>query len=384
MTTYNETVSEDLTADEATPLTDALIMSEAFSVTATQQVTFPITVTGSMTVDESILADQITQILEHVNLLDTLNSQSNMNVTALDLFEVADLAAVLFGHTLLEDITVDDTLVEIKERIQIVLDQLAIYDTTSTRGTLYTAVAVALALTDLTLSVELISEDLTIDDALVQNVIMALAILEDLELVDTEGEFISFYTLVEDTIIGDDSASNTASLHDLVLDGFQVGTKFQVGDATYTGWVMNPENYAISTYSNFSFNSVASFQNAYLLASSSGLFSLGGTLDETTYITSRLKTASMNFGSTSRKQIPEVLLGVNNSGQVILTVAVDGQHTAYYKLVPATSYIDTQQIKVGKGLHGRYWQFELVTYQNSTFDLDTFEFLPVVFGRKLR
>ena len=91
----------------------------------------------------------------------------------------------------------------------------------------------------------------------------------------------------------------------------------------------------------------------------------------------------MAFGTSSLKQVPEALLGVNNTGKVVLVISVDGSHTAYYQLNPASQNLETQQIKIGKGLYGRYWQFELVTVDNSTFDLDTFEFFPVSFGRKI-
>ncbi len=155
-------------------------------------------------------------------------------------------------------------------------------------------------------------------------------------------------------------------------------------DGVYSGWVMNPENYAVSKYNNFAFTSSVKLDTEYIFGNSSGLYELGGTLDDADYIQSRVKTAAMTFGSSNMKQVPEIYLGADNSGTVILIVHTDDNATAYYELVPATQGLATQLIKTGKGLYGRWWQFELVTKENSTFDLDTFEMFPIQFGRKLR
>jgi len=40
-------------------------------------------------------------------------------------------------------------------------------------------------------------------------------------------------------------------------------------------------------------------------------------------------------------------------------------------------------IDIGKGLKGRYWQFELQSKGNTVFDLDEIELYPIVFGRKI-
>ena len=385
MAAYNETITEDVTNSEdlLTGFLHNLLVN--INTTSAFQVMFPVAFTEAMTVDDSALAKQIVRLLEHIDIADVVSAAgSTYHVTRVDIMEIADLSSVLFSHSFLEEITANDTPVGIIKKLQIILDQIKIYEDVSSKGTLYTALAVAMALNDIAGQIDAITDGVALDDLLVQNIIMALQVIEAVDLQDVEGEFISFFTLVEDDLTGDDSISHSASLHDLIVDGWEVTTKFIYDSETYTGWVLNPENYALSNYSNYSFNSSTYFAYSVLLANSTGLFAMDTDTDNGSYITSRLKTASMQFGTSSRKQIPEVLLGVNNTGKVILTVSVDGQSTAYYELIPSTDFLDTQQIKVGKGLHGRYWQFELVTKENSTFDLDTFEFLPVVFGRKLR
>ncbi len=120
------------------------------------------------------------------------------------------------------------------------------------------------------------------------------------------------------------------------------------------------------------------------MASNQGLYLFGGTLDETSYIKTKIKTASLDFDTSSMKQITSVILGATNSGKVVLKVSIDGDQTVYYELRPSSRNLENQRLKIGKGLYGRYWQFELITKENSTLDLDTFEVLPIIFKRKVR
>ena len=145
-------------------------------------------------------------------------------------------------------------------------------------------------------------------------------------------EFVAFFTLVEDSFTDSDTVTTNANLKEYLEEGWVVTTSYTHDGVTYTGWVMNPENYALSNYSNFQFNSVARFKDDYLLASTLGLYSLGGSSDNGSYINAKLKTAAMTL------VLPQASTrdpsGVNNSGKVILVVSTDGNISATYQLNP--------------------------------------------------
>jgi hypothetical protein len=101
-------------------------------------------------------------------------------------------------------------------------------------------------------------------------------------------------------------------------------------------------------------------------------------------ITSVIKTVSMDFGTSNKKQLPKLYIGVTNSSKLILKVSVDGATSVYYQLNLETDHLDTQMFDIGKGLIGRYFQFELSTKDNSELGIDELEFFPVMFGRKVR
>lgn len=369
MATYNDTLTENITAS----LTDLQAQG--------------LTLLLDITVADATTSESIANILEAIDLVSVLGTlDSQFHISADEIIDVADLVAVLWNNTLLENITVADTVAEILRYTQLVSELVHLYDSGLSTGVLNASVAVSLALADLVSNdaFEAVLEDVTMQETLVDLLYHIGLILDDVTASSAVSEFVAFFTLVEDDLTGSDAVLNTANLKTFIEDGWIITTSYVHDGNTYTGWLMNPENYAISTYTNYQFNSVTNFNNKTVLANTSGLYEMGGTTDASSYINSKIKTAAMNFGSSSQKQVPEVLLGVNNSGKVILVVSVDGQLTSTYQLNAPTSYLDTQRIKIGKGMHGRYWQFELHTEENSDFDLDTFEFFPIAFGRKLR
>jgi hypothetical protein len=144
----------------------------------------------------------------------------------------------------------------------------------------------------------------------------------------------------------------------------------------YEGFVMNPENSAVSRYLDYNFSTSSRFGDKYLLGNSDGLYQLDSvqTTDRANF-----KTASLSFGVEAEKQVPQVYLGTNSESDWILTVDIDGRYSATYKL--SSDQNSTKMIKIGKGLIGQNWQFELITDQD--LDLDTFEMYPVILGRKI-
>ena len=120
---------------------------------------------------------------------------------------------------------------------------------------------------------------------------------------------------------------------------------------------------------------------SYLMADDTGLFQLGGVDDNGNPIIPTITTAALDFGTASIKQVPSILLGTNGT-DFILKVSIDGQSTVHYQINQLPTELGTKRLKIGKGLVGRNWQFTLIADNNSEFDIDSFEFYPIIFKRK--
>lgn len=143
------------------------------------------------------------------------------------------------------------------------------------------------------------------------------------------------------------------------------------------------ENLSVTNYKNYNFDGSCRFNDNYLFINNKGLYKYGGTLDNTSEIQSEIQTSALSFGTSNLKQIPNLYMGLSNSNKLILKVSVDGKSSIYYTLNKKTENLMTQNISIGKGLIGRYFQFELITLNNTQFKLDSIEFLPIKLKRKI-
>lgn len=383
MTVYNDTISEDITNNDLmyafwpTLIGDGVSLSEDYHIAITMFVYED--VESSLT----SIDKHIWRIIETIHMDEILVTAAQFHMFPEDRFVMMDLARIAWNSIIAEDLTSSLSSTDIIERFNHLREIINALDTSSTKHTATVALALAITLADFSGEITPLTDGITLDDTLIEKLKLALQVVEDMQLQSLLAEYVTFFQLTNDELSLDDDIISSASMANNLSDDMIFYISAQVGSDTYSGWVINPENYAVSQYSNYSFTGNTYYNRANLYCNSSGLYAVGGTLDESSYITSRIKTSVMSFGSSSLKQIPEALLGVNNTGEVILAISTDGSHTAYYHLKPASQGLSTQQIKIGKGLYGRYWQFELITKNNSTFDLDTFEFLPIVFGRKI-
>lgn len=382
MTTYNETVTEDF--DVLAKRGEAIDFIENITTDDFNLAEWPKIVIEDLTLDDTPVPEIVAQIVELIEVLDIPTTNGTFLGPLEDSFTLSDIIAVTYPIFIIDNLTNNDSLSEVQKKIELILELLNLSDISTTQANLTIGVAASLVLADIVNQIEPVLEDITLNDSFVDLLIMAQQVVENILASLSDSTYISMFQIVEEDHTLDDTSSTTASLLATLEDGFIISTSNMLLDGVYSGWVMNPENYAVSTYNNFAFTSSVQLGNEYLFGNTAGLYELGGDLDDTTYIQARMKTAAMTFGSTNMKQVPEIYLGTNNSGIVILTVSVDDNTTATYQLKATTQGLATQLIKTGKGLYGRWWQFELVTKENSTFDLDTFEMFPIQFGRKLR
>ena len=147
--------------------------------------------------------------------------------------------------------------------------------------------------------------------------------------------------------------------------------------------VMNTETQALTTYSNFPFNSFARFNGVVLGASDAGLFALTGDTDDGTLIQAAARVGTSDFGTARYKRIEEVVVGYRANGDLVLRVFTDETTVRDYRLaVTGQSGIHGQTAKIGRGLAARYWQFEVRNQAGADFELNMIELEPVVLARK--
>ncbi|MBE3137649.1 MAG: hypothetical protein IMZ43_09720 [Thermoplasmata archaeon] len=155
---------------------------------------------------------------------------------------------------------------------------------------------------------------------------------------------------------------------------------------THRGVVMNLSNQAISTYSNYPFNSLAKFNGRYLAAGENGIYELSGDSDSGTQILSKIKTGPMDFGEKFIKHLRNAWLTYRSDGHIelVLYVDEDEDNPVSRSTEIASDEIHEERLKVPRGLKGRYYTIELKNMSGSDFDIDKLSLLVESIRKKVR
>jgi hypothetical protein len=366
MAIYDDTITENLQT------TDAWLLG-VFGL-----------ITENIDMQEGLVSQALVFIREQIAAQDLMFPSCVFNKEIIDNIQLEEFFRLLFPVVISDLVTCNDNPIEVAVRIADIIESFRPDDSVSTQATFNSALVMAMVMADIAnkaLSVSVL-ELIDVQESLVDLFLTSAIIVDQIEATLVGQEFLVLGALIEESLGLDDTISLQSILNSEVLDQIEFVGALQTGEF-YNTFSFNPEGYALTTYSNFNFNSIAEFNGTYILANSTGLYEFGGTTDNLTEIVARIKTSAMDFGSTSRKQVKKMYLGLTNDGNLVLKVSTDGKGEFFYILESRTEGLDTQAIKVGKGLVGRYWQFTLITTENSSLDIDSMEFLPVEFRRKI-
>jgi hypothetical protein len=172
----------------------------------------------------------------------------------------------------------------------------------------------------------------------------------------------------------------TLSIPMLVLEA----TGTTDGAGTSQAFALNVQSQALSTYANYSFNSMTKFNGVYLGASSTGIFALTGATDAGTAIDAVARVGISDYGTAKLKRIDRAYLGYRADGDMVLSVITDDQQRRDYAVhtlnLPG---IHGNHVRIGKGVQARYWQFEISNVNGANFELNCLEVRPSRLGRRV-
>lgn len=322
----------------------------------------------------------VVSIIEAIRVSSNLSPRSTFGILAIDGVNSSDRIYVSFPISVIDILTIDDTIVVNKGVFSSILSEIEIAESLSSRAVLHNLQTDDIFIQDVAEKFfsEVISDIFSQSDTLIVSRITDVVGSELLNISDSILENIRYgIEVISSFFVSEDPIITTSDSFVNVQDDVIISHIFEKVDID--GFVLNPENYAVSKYL-LGFTESAAFNNKFLFADDQGLYELGGTTDNGTAIVSTITTPAMDLGSSNIKQVPSVMLGTNGTS-MILKVSVDGSHTTHYQITENSSALMTKHIKIGKGLIGKYWQFTVIA-DGVDFDLDTFEFYPVIFRRK--
>lgn len=326
-----------------------------------------------------------------LNLTAAPTSVSHFAAALVDELGLTERVVLQAYAAISETITLNAVLTGDKLTLVSLVDTLVMTGAATGSARALALIAEVLALRDALKSVadETLADAVAFNQTLAVSTARYVALLETLAFSDVAAGRAIVTMLVDDTLTFDDTVTPIARLLAAIRDGLDFSVRFDLGDQTYVAYSMNASNKALSTYTNFNFDSLASFDGDTYATGTAGLYKLGGTTDAGTGIPWRIRTGLTNFNSGRNKGMDAAYLGYTATGRVVLKCIVVTPGTGakiahWYELqTPVAGATHPGRILTGRGLRSVYWAFELTNVDAGSFELDMLELHPVVFEGRL-
>ncbi len=335
--------------------------------------------------NSSYILDLIIRIIDEFNNNENVDLSITRSLGILEYIAFNDDAFIQQLEQLTESLSISYSLSEEVNKLLLIIEQLKKSDEVTTIQDVNQILVELISVFDSPelFNHELIQDNLQLVSAIINSINLYTKILLNTTLSISTANSLIYLNILSDNLSIDDLL-NSNSISEILE---QANIIFKVGgydnNNEYISYLLEPETFSVSTYSNYNFTGSCKFNNEYLFINREGLYKYGGEMDEDNYITAKVQTSALDFNTSNLKQVPYFYIGVTNSNKLLLKLSVDGKATVYYRLNKKTQYLSNQKISIGKGLIGRYFQFELITEDNTDFNMESIEFTPLILKRKL-
>jgi hypothetical protein len=177
---------------------------------------------------------------------------------------------------------------------------------------------------------------------------------------------------------------------DIVWPMFQVvgsiASLTATDDGSYEVWVVNQETGAHSTYTLWPANSYGVFNGAEIIATSEGLFTLGGTDDAGVDIPVKVYWPPSKFGTDKQKRIEQPIVDRREGGDFSLVTVTDETEKRIYgqDLTGFPEGMYPKRVSTTRNLKGRYWQFGIESATGGGLTVKGLEVGTITLSRKLK
>lgn len=173
---------------------------------------------------------------------------------------------------------------------------------------------------------------------------------------------------------------NAAAVYSVTADSIaQIVSSLQFVTSYVDGWAYNLNTGAPSFYEGFNFNSFAQVGNAYYGCNDAGIYLLSGDTDNSVPIEALITTGT---NGKNVYRVDAVYAGARSAQPMNLTCRVEGVEYTY-AFRSATDSMEPTRVTPGKGLRGRYWQFEISNQDGADIEIDALEMMTAESGRRL-
>lgn len=332
----------------------------------------------------STIHKMVDYILENLNYSTSDSTRASFLEALSSFISILDSLGISYNNNISENLTINDNTSPLFNIILEIVESLNLESSEGNTVRLYSAILEAINILETTnwgLAAG-VTDTLILTDTLSALYKLLESIISEVIIGDTLSSNYVVLVGLSESFDLNEAATTKATLKNAISESFIIKIPSVEGGDTYLAYLLSPETNLVSNYNNFNFKGCTKFNDKYLFINRTGLYEYGGTTDAGSSIRAEIETVAFSFDTSNLKQVPAIYLGVTSDNTFILKVRVDGKGECTYKLNKRTNNLQTQKVDIGKGLIGRYFQFEIIT-EATQFDLESIDFYPVALKRKL-
>ncbi len=341
--------------------------------------------------DEALCID-LPNLIETLNLTGSITLRTTLRNAVADSVAIGDAMQLAWTVLLQEQLALTGAAAANPLFLGALVDTLHATGVAASRLDAVAAVAEALALESLISNGWSIqaTESLEFSTALTQTASLVGNLVDQAALSAGVTNALRLVAIGSESLGLADSLTTTLQLTAEARDGLLLYATIRLGDIEYAGWVLNAKTKAPSQYTNFPFESLATFQGRSFGAGEGGIFELAGDDDAGEDIVASIRTGLMDWGNSRKKRVPDVYIGYSGTGRIVLKVVTTtdtGEKVQDWYLQNADARTGTEtrtgKFDLGRGLASRFWSFELANKAGGTLDLASIEFRRLILDRRI-
>ncbi|HDO36693.1 MAG TPA: hypothetical protein ENH07_10435 [Nitrospirae bacterium] len=345
------------------------------------------------------LADALTlesglRLLEQLMLFDTTDTNWEGTETVLSSLQVYGslIAGEIFNEVAISSIAMVDVVSVLGDMISAIAESLGLADSVANRAEFNPVIAEALAITGAVTVTKALyaqnTESIDFEDS--ARVGWGIEVSDTIGLVDTVDrlwycmniltESLEFTETVLNQFQIDEKISDVLEfastiavqkvLTSKVKDVIDFGVTIELNGELWECWVLGTDQFNVSVYSNFDFNSYAVYGGAAYGCRPDGVYELAGDDDDGDAIVPGVVLPDSYYGDSRRKRFRRAIFGLSGGTTPSLKVETDSGEKVYT--------ITDSQANVTRDMVGKKWTLKVQDFDS----LDFIELVPVILARK--
>jgi len=296
----------------------------------------------------------------------------------------------IFNETSADTLAFTEVSTYLHKMISAIADTLGLTEVVSSQATFNPAIVEAIAITGLvevlahlhntnaeTLTLtdtigagwgKTIEDTLAFVDVATPTFYVMAAIADTLEFSETITHQFQISESVLDTIEFATTLALQQILTSTVEDTLDFGITVKFDDEFWECWVLNTNQFNVSVYSGYDFNSFAVYSDTAFGCKTDGIYKLSGTTDDESAFKAGIVLPETYFGTDKKKRFRKAYFGISGSSPSIRMETDSGSQTYT---------ITNSKANVTRNLYGRQWTLKLQSFD----DLDFIELCPVILAR---